>query len=220
MAGWDCAHALDLSGPRAYVPHVAMGGTMSLEQAKQDFEQARTQAMRKRFEILGTFVAAMAGAVGVVIALSSFFSARSASKEADLIEAQIHSATEISSLQQRVAQLQATVHDSQVLIGKLESSPPATTQIAKVSAQLDSLQTQVKVLEDAIQQSPEKTLAVPLLKKDMDNLKDSYHHDLDNTQAEINRVYDQNKWFIGLMFTMALGLLGLAVSNFLQLRKP
>lgn len=77
----------------------------------------------------------------------------------------------------------------------------------------------MKMLDDAIGESPDKSLAVPLLRKDLDNLKDSYHRDLDSTQAEINRVYDQNKWFLGLMFTMALGLIGLAISNFLQLRK-
>lgn len=35
----------------------------------------------------------------------------------------------------------------------------------------------------------------------------------------VARVYDLTKWFVGLMFTMALGLIGLAVTNFLKAGK-
>lgn len=30
----------------------------------------------------------------------------------------------------------------------------------------------------------------------------------------IDRMYDQNKWFIGLIFTIALSVLGMSASNF------
>jgi hypothetical protein len=77
----------------------------------------------------------------------------------------------------------------------------------------------MKALDDAIGQSPDKALAVPLLQRDVDNMRESNREELVSTQAEIDRVYDQNKWFIGLMFTMAVGLVTLAVSNLLQVRK-
>ncbi len=77
-----------------------------------------------------------------------------------------------------------------------------------MSAQLDAAQADIAKLNAAIQQSPDKALAVPLLRKDFDNMRDMYRHDLENTQSEISRVYDQNKWFIGLMFTMAIGIIG------------
>jgi len=53
----------------------------------------------------------------------------------------------------------------------------------------------------------------------MENLRLSYKSDLIATKEEISRVYDLNKWFIGLMFTMTVGLLGLAISNFLRDKK-
>jgi hypothetical protein len=67
--------------------------------------------------------------------------------------------------------------------------------------------------------SPEKALSVPLLRQDLENMKISYHSDGVEYTRQIDRVYDQNKWFIGLMFSMALGLIGLAISNFLQIKR-
>lgn len=125
----------------------------------------------------------------------------------------------IDSITANLKEMEKELQGSRELVDRLKSSPPAVVQIARVSVQLDSLQAHVKTLDDAIGLSPDKALAVPLLRKDLDNLKDSYRRDFDSTQGEINRVYDQNKWFLGLMFTMALGLIGLAVSNFLQIRK-
>lgn len=40
--------------------------------------------------------------------------------------------------------------------------------------------------------------------------------DLVGTRREIERVYDLSKWFIGLMATMAVGILGLAVGNLVK----
>lgn len=99
------------------------------------------------------------------------------------------------------------------------SQAPGTDQIASLASEVTSLQAEMKALDDAIGQSPDKALAVPLLQRDVDNMRESNREELVSTQAEIDRVYDQNKWFIGLMFTMAVGLVTLAVSNLLQVRK-
>jgi hypothetical protein len=62
-------------------------------------------------------------------------------------------------------------------------------------------------------------IALPLLRQDLENLKTSYQRDIDSSKRETDRMYDQNKWFIGLMFSMAIGLIGLAISNFVQARR-
>jgi hypothetical protein len=43
------------------------------------------------------------------------------------------------------------------------------------------------MLNAAIDQSLDKALSVLSLKKDIDNLRDSYRHDSDNNRLEINR---------------------------------
>jgi len=71
------------------------------------------------------------------------------------------------------------------------------------------------VIELAILDNPAKALELTLLTKDMENLQRNYEADLKSTREEIDRVFDQNKWFLGLMSTMAIGLISLAVGNFL-----
>jgi hypothetical protein len=84
-----------------------------------------------------------------------------------------------------------------------------------LSQRVDSLGGRLKALEDALIESPSKSLAIPLLKINLDNLKENELKDTQTIRNEINTIYDQNKWFIGLMFTLAIGMLSLAVSNFL-----
>jgi hypothetical protein len=84
---------------------------------------------------------------------------------------------------------------------------------------LNGLSKRLKTLEDAMIDTPSKVLSVPLLRQEVDNIKVNSQKDSEVQAKQIDRVYEQNKWFIGLMFTMAIGLIGLAVSNFITPRK-
>ena len=54
---------------------------------------------------------------------------------------------------------------------------------------------------------------------DFDNLKVSYQSEMLELPQEVSRVYDLNKRFIGLMFTMAIGIIGYDVTNFMKTGK-
>jgi len=125
----------------------------------------------------------------------------------------------LQSLEKSLAEVQQQARLSAELADRIAKAKPADVQVAVLKADVDGLRSEVKRLTEAVGQSPEKALAVPLLRKDMDNLREGYRHDLDATQSEINHVYDLSKWFLGTVVTMALALVGLAVSNFLQLKK-
>jgi len=71
-------------------------------------------------------------------------------------------------------------------------------------------------LEAVILNDPGKSLEMPLLRNELDHIKKGYQSDLLTLKEEIGRIYDLTKWFIGLMFTMALGVIGLAVTNFVK----
>jgi hypothetical protein len=75
------------------------------------------------------------------------------------------------------------------------------------------LQTRLSGLESALMTTPEKALAVPMLKQQVDTLQDRTHSDLDSVRGEIGRLFTLTQWFIGLMFTIALGVFGLALSS-------
>jgi hypothetical protein len=77
------------------------------------------------------------------------------------------------------------------------------------SAQL-KLDTRLSTLETSIMASPEKALAVPMLKQQIDSLQDRTHNDLEGIRGEIGRLFTLTQWFIALMFTIALGMFGLA----------
>ena len=87
-------------------------------------------------------------------------------------------------------------------------------EASEFSSELNSLKIRFKALEDALTVDPAKALSVPILRKDLDNTEKSLRAELLQTRAEVDRMYDQNKWFIGLMFTIALSVLGMAASSF------
>ena len=94
--------------------------------------------------------------------------------------------------------------------------PDTTTNIG---AQVAALNLRIQTLEDGLLENPEKALAIPLIRKDIQKIEVLYKENIAAMNRDIDRVYDQNKWFIGLMFTMAIGLIGLAISNLVQVWK-
>jgi hypothetical protein len=73
-----------------------------------------------------------------------------------------------------------------------------------------NLDARMSVLENSLMASPEKAVAVPILKQQLDSLQDRTHSDLDGIRSEIGRLFTLTQWFIGLMFTIALGMFGLS----------
>ena len=77
----------------------------------------------------------------------------------------------------------------------------------------------IKLLEDAIQNSPDKALSIPLLRNDIISLKENNLINITNIRNDINRVYDMNKWFLGLIITMTLAVVSMAISTLIKTRK-
>ncbi len=104
---------------------------------------------------------------------------------------------------------------------KLDAAIRDPNNLARVSLQTDikHVSDEVKSLRDALGSDVERSLSVPLLRKDVQRIEEQLEKYTLATSKEIDRVYDQNKWFLGLMGTMALSLLGLAISNLLQSRR-
>jgi len=121
--------------------------------------------------------------------------------------------TQVATLQNEVVQLRQDVDTLSNVITSTTSSNP---DMAVLAVKIESLDKRLSGIEQAVLNNPAKALELTLLTRDMDNLKSTYQSDSERTRQEIERVYNQNNWFIGLMFTMALGLLSLAVSNFIK----
>lgn len=110
----------------------------------------------------------------------------------------------------------------QKLLDQMSSLPTgsrASLEISKLRSDSAQLQAQITALNAAILDSPEKAVSLPLLRKDIENLKTSRETELANIHNEVSRLYDLNKWVIGLMFAFFVSLLGLAVANLFQSRR-
>ena len=57
-----------------------------------------------------------------------------------------------------------------------------------------------------------------LLRQELEGVKINYQRDIESYNRQIDRIYDRNKWFIGLMFSMALDYRA-RHKNFIQARK-
>jgi hypothetical protein len=88
-----------------------------------------------------------------------------------------------------------------------------TAAITQMSSEISNVTVRIQALEDAISSSPDKAIALPLMRKDLDNMQREQADDRANTQAEFDRLSDFNKWFFGLIATMAVSIVGLAISN-------
>jgi chromosome segregation ATPase len=101
-----------------------------------------------------------------------------------------------------------------------ELSPVDRHLLDQLKAEQDELARRMGTLENVLANTPEKALALPMMKQQVDNLQDRTHSDLDGVRGEIGRLFTLTQWFIGLMFTIALGVFGLALSNIRRGDRP
>ena len=79
--------------------------------------------------------------------------------------------------------------------------------------QFIKLQKDVEILNQAILNSPEKAISIPILKIEMENQKEQNEKEIKSIKDDITRVYDMSKWIIGLVFTMLVSIIVLNISN-------
>jgi hypothetical protein len=130
--------------------------------------------------------------------------------------------TELHQIEVRLSQqedITQTIFKNLESSSMIEESTKTGAQTTLILSKFEELNSRIKTLEDGFLENPQKALLIPLLRNDLDNFKQTYKEDITAIDKSIDRVYDQNKWFIGLMFTMAIGLIGLAINNLVQARK-
>ena len=87
--------------------------------------------------------------------------------------------------------------------------------LSDIHGEVSNLRSSLDNLGTAITGTPEKAVTIPLLKKDVDDLRLSTQRDIDSLRGEMARSYDLNKWLIGLILAAVLGML---VNSILQSR--
>lgn len=102
-------------------------------------------------------------------------------------------------------------------ISYAELNPADRELVQSTKSDEAKLDVRLGKLEDALGNTPEKALSGVMIKQRLDDLQDRTHGDIDSIHGEIGRLFTLTQWFIGLIFTIALGVSGLAFAN---LKKP
>jgi hypothetical protein len=164
-----------------------------------------------RLEMAASAIATLVALTGVTFSTYYFFDSRTDVKTVAT------TFVTVDELQEIEAKIKILDDDISSLTAAGTSVEPAQELVA-LTNEISLLGRRLELLEEGLLNSPEKALSVPLLRKDLESLKERFVAESLETTRSVDRMYDQNKWFIGLMFTMAIGLMGLAISNFIQAR--
>lgn len=108
-----------------------------------------------------------------------------------------------------------TIEDKIKLENKLDeinqnmsSKNSSDVNLPHTTKDVQSMKIEFAELKKLVVENPEKTLSLPLIKKDIQQLQ----QEIKTLRDEINRVFDLSKWFIGTLIAMAIGLLGIVMT--------
>jgi len=98
------------------------------------------------------------------------------------------------------------------LLATRSDTSGAKVEFARLRASVDELSKRQLRIEDAISKDPAKALELPLLRRDLENLKDGQLKEISSLQKNVDQIWDLSKWLVG---GGAISLLAIALSTFL-----
>jgi hypothetical protein len=124
---------------------------------------------------------------------------------------------DVSSTQTAIirAELDAVIQE-QKRVKKLIDGPISDVSTQSLRSEMERLDGRLARLEGAIMRRPDSALAIPMIRRDLDHLKDSNAQAIGAIKSSVDQVYDLTKWLIG---ALALGVLSLAATNLLTRRR-
>lgn len=147
--------------------------------------------------------------VGLVVAVFSFGLFR---PELASYGDSAYQAGQIQVVIEKLAQLQVEQDE----IRKTLNRPPASLEAAVLAQRLEALERRQRRIELVIMNSPEKAIEVPMLRNDLNNLKEANAQSHAAMKSSVDQIYDLNKWLLG---AMALAIVGLAVTRLLTTKE-
>ncbi len=92
--------------------------------------------------------------------------------------------------------------------------PPQTSDtavhLANFEERIARLEARQDVIDKSLQDNPERALSIPLLRRDLENLKSTTAQQVQDTRAQADRLYDVVKWILG---ATVFGILSLALAG-------
>lgn len=111
-----------------------------------------------------------------------------------------------------VADVQRQIDTLSAAIAEAEVPKKQAIEMETFIARVNKLESDFRDLRRLLFDNPEAVVSIPLMRKDVD----SFRRDNENLRKELERIGSLSRWFIGIMITLSIGLLGLAVSILLK----
>lgn len=90
--------------------------------------------------------------------------------------------------------------------------PKDAADLKPLIARMTEIEYRQARIEKAISNDPARALEIPLLRRDIDGLKEANGQAIGAVKASVDQVYDLSKWLFG---ALVIGVFSLAVSNYL-----
>ena len=98
-------------------------------------------------------------------------------------------------------------------ISKLPDRDKLSIQFRQLQKAVADIQDREDKLEKAILTNPSKALEIPLIQRDLENIKVTQQANILSSKESIDRIYDLAKWLLG---GIAVSIFTQAVVNFLK----
>ena len=115
----------------------------------------------------------------------------------------------IKQMEDRLISLESHISN----INELPDEIAVSQRISAIEHDIKSLRKSMNNIESAILDSPEKAIAIPLLRKDVDNNREYMQDGLLILRNELIRSNETMRWFAG---TIVIGILGLVINAFIR----
>jgi hypothetical protein len=92
-------------------------------------------------------------------------------------------------------------------------------ELSQMKQSINNLRNELENLNKIILDNPEKAISIPLLNQKMEDQKNQQIKENQYLKDEIARVYDINKWIIGLVIGMLVSIIILNISNLIKNKK-
>lgn len=125
----------------------------------------------------------------------------------DAVNAEIR----IQKVSEDLKSLRVDLEDVKKIVSSVSDGNPnaaAALDVTVVRDRLSAVEVRVQGLDLAIGSSPEKSLAIPILRKDFDYLVKDSDNQRAIFRAEIDKIYEQQKWMMNGLITVLLLIIG------------
>lgn len=216
---------------------ILRGYLMSVKRKSWLGRPIRPERLAERASALGAIVAAIALIASIVSfsgAKLSLGDARAGARiAATVAELQMKADKVADALDRKLDNLDRELLRTKSEVARLSASTSAGSKpgdprqiselrqiVEKTDTSVSSLEKDSRILTDRLEkleavilEDPLKALEMPLLRRELDGIRQQWVRDVDGLKAENARVYDLMKWLIGLMALVSLSLVGTAVGN-------